>query len=375
MYLKIDKSEQLKNTTQYKEIDVETFPTYSYSSVPISETSNLIGYLDTNQKISNYTLRNSKNNSLTNFLVLEFSSFNDSLDVKIEGKPQSNVQPLYGKYTYFIETANYDKDTITLSVERRNYTENALQFFYYKYTFSNGTNEAKYKLTKTNLVINKTENGDKCDYNIKLTPVTVDDVLDYNVTYIVKLNNDQNIPKSANLVLKLKTKYLKEFYNPKLEEGETKLSFDIKDVSNDITYIEVMAQIQIAESLEYIAYDPQTDFTGKDIDESDSTESSSSESEDESGSGKSGLSKGTIAIIVISCIVVVIIIVIIIIVIVYNKRKKKLRDKVEEISFAEADKKEDAEEKEEKDDKEDKGDKEDKEVDDDLLLNKDEDNN
>ena len=379
VYLKLDKSEQLKRSIDYKEIDLETLPTFSNSSIPISEASNLIGYLSSKQRISNYSLTNNSLDCNLTHLFLEFSCFEDSLDVKIDGK-QINGQFKYGKNIYNIDTSNNNKDTLALTVERKNSSEESLQFFYYKYTFSNGTHisDSVY-LQKQNLIINKTkEDGDRCDYNIKLVPVSLIGIKDYNVTYIVKLISDPNIPNKANLVLKLNTKYLKEFYNPILEEGQSMLSFDIKNVTNDITYIEVMVQIQIEEAIDYIAYDPQTDFTGRDTSDKDTTGSEDSESDDENGSGKSGLSKGTIAVIVIVCVVVVIIIVVIIIIVVYNKKKKKLRDKVEEISFAEADKKEDNEKKKKKDDneeKEEKDEKDDKEVDDELLLNKEEDNN
>lgn len=83
LYLKIDKSDQFKNIRKYKQIDLETAPTFSNSPIPVSEISNQFRYLNMKQEEANYVLRNYDS---IKYMVLEFSCFDNSLKIDLDIK-------------------------------------------------------------------------------------------------------------------------------------------------------------------------------------------------------------------------------------------------------------------------------------------------
>jgi len=119
------------------------------------------------------------------------------------------------------------------------------------------------------------------DFNINLTPLT--SYSNYDLTYMVKLVTSISIPSKSNIVMKPALQIVKEFYNPKPEKGL--LSFEIHDITNKISYIQIIVQVKQDETVEYLSYDIQNKFTIKQQDEQNKKEK---EKEENNSGGKNG---------------------------------------------------------------------------------------
>ena len=326
--IKIDKSETFKNVRKYKKISVETTCLFSKSEVPLSEISNQFGFLNKDEDKKIYLLRT---NELYKYLNLEFSCIDDNLSIEIQDYKNSlkKYEEKYGKTFYYLEIEQKE-EILTLIVKRKK-SDNEPQYFYLRYIFSDFyINHNPYEIKDTKLEITEIQRiktvSTIYDFNINLTPLT--SYSNYDLTYMVKLVTSISIPSKSNIVMKPALQIVKEFYNPKPEKGL--LSFEIHDITNKISYIQIIVQVKQDETVEYLSYDIQNKFTIKQQDEQNKKEK---EKEENNSGGKNG---AVIAFIIIGSILFIVVVILVLIVIMFNQKNKNLLDQVNQVSFAES---------------------------------------
>ena len=316
LFLKIEKSNDFKNIRKYKRISLETTAIQSSSNVSVSELSYQIGKLSNDQKEREYLLRT---DTAYKYIILQFSSSLDTLSVKIkENKFTLNeISDKYGKRIYFIDMIEEKPKTITLVISRKDNTKSEDNYFIFQYINSNET-KYQYSISKDFIKVEqKNAKSNLADYSVELSPV--DNYKNYeNVNYIVRLYRDKK-PKKPDLSIRDGNyQNVKEFYNPKVENGKIKL-----EITNSprADYIQVIAQIKNKEVVEYLSYDLSQDL--------------------KKDSGLLGGTKGIIILVVIGSLLLIIVIALIIVIIVFNNKNKDLLDKVNKVSFAEGEKDDD----------------------------------
>ena len=257
IYLKIEKSESLNNIIKYKRISLIASILENNSKICVSQISYQFGSLDINENERKFKL---KINKLFKYMNLQFSCLDETLLINLEGV-KNNLQiksDNYGKKIYSIECSEFgDKEINELIIKRnRTDTNNKLEYFTFQYTFSNST-DIIYTIKNNTLEVEKRELNNKVDYNIKLFPV--DNYQKYNITYILKLgglkknkNDIKYIPKKEYITIQNEEQIVKEFYNPELLNEMINLS--IININSLISYIQVIAQIQDKETIEYLSY-------------------------------------------------------------------------------------------------------------------------
>ena len=120
--------------------------------------------------------------------------------------------------------------------------------------------------------------------------------------------------------MKVDSQVVKEYYNPKSENGKLELS--VVKVTKDVNYIQVIAQIRDKEVVEYLSYDLSEEL--------------------ETDSNKNKENKiALIVVIVVGILLFIVVVVLVIIIIIFNNKNKDLLDKVNKVSFADAGDKDD----------------------------------
>ena len=321
--LKFDKSEAFKNVRKYKRISVETTLLYSKSDVPLSEISNQFGFLNKEENQKEYTIRT--DDSFKN-LILEFSCIDDNLILEIQNsqKELKKFSEKYGKIIYSLET-NQKEEKLKLIIKRKK-SDNEPQYFYFRYFFSNDVTN-RYEIKDTRLDVTETKKiklrSTLYDFDIKLTPFNAGNSNNIDLTYMVKLVTSLSFPEKSNIVMKPALQNVKEFYNP--QHSKDLLLFHISDITNKISYIQIILQIKEGETVEYLSYDIQNKFTVIE------------QNKEEKKKGNSNDNKPKImAFIIIGSILFIIAVVLVLIVMVYNQKNKHLLDQVNQVSFAES---------------------------------------
>ena len=179
-------------------------------------------------------------------------------------------------------------------------------------------NDDKYRIANTKITAKKTVNSDnELDFSVSLSPV--ENSNKFNVTYIIRLINGKK-PKNPDVSLKVDSQVVKEYYNPKSENGKLELS--VVKVTKDVNYIQVIAQIRDKEVVEYLSYDLSEEL--------------------ETDSNKNKENKiALIVVIVVGILLFIVVVVLVIIIIIFNNKNKDLLDKVNKVSFADAGDKDD----------------------------------
>ncbi len=313
LYLRVDKADNFKTIRKYKNIGVETTVIKSNSDVSVSESSNQFGSFVENEKQRKYIL---KVNKLFKYMNLKFSCEEESLTIKIEGSKNQLEKntTAYGKTYYSLAIDSNDKDTFDLVL---NNEKGIKQNYMFQYSFSNDKNNNKYSIPNTKLEGQKIKNKNgEFDYNIKLSPVN--DYSKYNLTYIVRLNIG-NTPKNADISMKSDSQNVKEYYSPKVTKDKLELS--IVNITKNINYIQVIAQIRDKEIIEYLSYDL---IEIKEIEKKQET----------SNDNKNESTTTLVVFIVIGSLLFVVVVVLVIVIIIFNNKNKDLLNQVNTISFA-----------------------------------------
>ena len=320
LFLKIDKADGFKSIRKYKRIGVESTVLKSKSEIPISELSNQFGYLNKEEYSKDYILRidNTKK-----YMNLEFSCEDNGLVIKIDKIVNilQEEKTIYGKTFYSLLT-NGLEDSVILTIKRNDEkleSDVKVEFFMFRYTFSDQSYNNKYTIKNTKIEVNQKETSKGLyDYIIKLTPLN--DYTKYNLTYILRGNYEGNKPKDADLSMKVNSQKVKEFYDPQ-PKGNT-LSLDMYDIIFNFSYIQVILQIKNKENIEYLSYDLQDNFKFTKY---------NTNNEDDDDNNKRIL----IAFVIVVPLIIVSIIILIIVLFTCRNKNKDLIDQVNKISFAE----------------------------------------
>ena len=310
LYLRIDKADNFKTIRKYKNVGVETTVRKSNSDVSVSESSNQFGSFVENEKQRKYIL---KVNKLTKYMNLQFSCEEESLTIKVEGSKNQleKINHAYGKTYYSLAIDSEDKETFDLVL---NNEKGIKQNYMFKYSFSKNKDNNIYSISNTKIEGEKVKNkNNEFDYNIKFSPVT--DSSKYNLTYIVRLNIG-NAPKNADISMKSESQNVKEYYNPKVSNNRLELS--IVNITKNINYIQVIAQIRDKDIIEYLSYDL---VQIKEIEKKEANDNKSDTT--------------TLAIFIgIGSLLFIVVVVLVIVIIIFNNKNKDLLNQVNSISFA-----------------------------------------
>ena len=326
LYLKFDKSEKFKNVRTYKSVSFETAVFHKISETPASELSNQFGLIMRDQIETKYKLRNDKSEAYVN---LEFSCEDDNLEIKLDNENIEFINEKYGKKFYTIKTEKLD-EMFDLTVKRKNesQTEN-LQFFYFRYTFSNDTNNDKYTIKDTEIKVTKTYNQKNADYTISLYPIDYSGNSDIDITYMVRLIETGNIPNKSHVSMKIGIQNVKEYYKPEKEKNSEKLSFKITEALMHVKYIQVIVQIKDKEDVVFLSYDLCKNFTETNSppDPNEKKKKDDDDDDDDNLALKIGIPIGAV--------LFIIIIVLVIVILIFNNKNKDLLEKVNKVSFTE----------------------------------------
>jgi hypothetical protein len=257
---------------------------------------------------------------------LEFSCENDNIYIEIENrKDLKEEKNIYGK-KFFSLYSKENEDFVKLHIKRNaTITKIKKDFFMFRYIYSNNKYNNKYSISNPKLEVTQkeTELG-LYNYSIKLHPVEYSkEYKNIYLTYIVRGIHNGNEPIYPSLSLKLESQTVKEFYDPKPKVNL--LTFELYDISNNFSYIQVIVQIKNEENVEYLSYDFQNKYTFIKY------ERKESQKKDESPKKK--LTGITIAAIILGPLFFIIIVALIIGIIIYNKKNKNLLEQVNKISF------------------------------------------
>ena len=317
LYIKIDKIEEFMDK-KYDIISFESTVFHKNSGVSVSEVSNQFGYLEENQDEIYYVLRNDNSKAYMN---IEFSSEDDKLlaMMDIDGFA-SEIHQKYGKKYHYLPTnsLNTSEEYVNLYIKRNTEKGNERQYFFFRYSFSNKTNNSKYDIINTTLDVIQKKINQKVKYTITLTPVNNYN-RDYDLTYIVRLKNDKKIPKNPNIAMKPENQEVHEFYNP-LPQND-KLIFEINNVTLEVNYIQVIVQIKEKEEVDFLSYDLYTFNITK--------SSKGQEEEDDS----SGIDTAKI-LIIIGTGLIVLVVILVFLIFKLQKKNKDLLEKVNKVSFS-----------------------------------------
>ncbi len=313
LYLSIDKTDEFKTIRKYKKIGVETTVLRSNSDISVSELSNQFGLIKKDEK-KKYVL---KTDNKLKYMNLHFSCVEDNLSISIEGRNDlKKGKTIFGKTFYSLAMNDNIPELLNLIIENKKDSD---EYFMFQYTFSDKDfNDDKYRIANTKITAKKTVNSDnELDFSVSLSPVENSDK--FNVTYIIRLINGKK-PKNPDVSLKVDSQVVKEYYNPKSENGKLELS--VVKVTKDVNYIQVIAQIRDKEVVEYLSYDLSEEL--------------------ETDPNKNKENKiALIVVIVVGVLLFIVVVVLVIIIIIFNNKNKDLLDKVNKVSFADAGDKDD----------------------------------
>ena len=316
LFLKLDKSDQFRDIRKYKSISLETAAYHQSSQSPVSELTNQFGYLTVNQTEVIYKLRNYKNKK---YLNLEFSCEDDNINVYINNELKNPNKQQFGKKFYSLDP-NTLKDIIDLKLARNgDKGKDFLQFFFFRYTFSDNEINSKYSINNTQIKVEQTFGETTSNYSIQLTPVN--DYEKYDVTYIVRLITDRIMPNSSHVSMRIGIQNVKEFYNPK-PNGNT-LTFEVTNAAYKTNYIQVVVQIKEKEDVEYLSYDLQNKYKQKNTPHQNQSKEKNT----------------TLLVvgIVVGVVLVIIIVALVVVILIFNNKNKDLLEKVNKVSFADND--------------------------------------
>ena len=326
LYLKLDKSPEFETVRQYKSVSFETTLFHKGSQIPISELSNQYGYLDVSQNDISYILRNDKSKKYMN---LEFSAEFNKIEISLENLNLNLEQEKYGKRFYSIEVGS-SKEFVELKIKRAsNQDAKEVQFFLFKYTFSDQKLNSKYSIKDTSVKVTKTYRNNTSDYFIEVYPVNDQDKYN-NVTYIARLIQDKKMPANPSVALKVGEQYVKEYYEPNLPGNKFRII--IYDSTYQCEYIQVIAQIIDKEEVVYLSYDLQNKFTENNKPKDKTNDNTNRPN-----------NTGLIVAIIVGVILLIIVVVLIVIILTYNNKNKDLLEQVKKVSFAGNDQREEGE--------------------------------
>lgn len=317
LYIAIDKTDEFKDVRYYNKIGVETNVIRSHSEIPVSEKSNHFGFITSGEK-KYYSL---KTNTKFKYMNIQFSCVEENLSISIEGTKGNLVKGdfKYGKTFYSVSMDSEENDKVNLIIEN---TKNTDEYFMFRYAFSDEQfNKDEFTFSGKSELTVKTEKQKSGDssYVITLSPVKKNEKKNFNVTYMVRLIDDKK-PTRADISMKIKNQVVKEYYDPQ-KSGDF-LLLNVYNISLSIQYIQVIAQVREEEDIQYLSYDLYN-ISGNSANGGSSSKPSSS-------------NKTLIIVIVVGALLFVIVVVLIVVIVVFNNKNKDLLDKVNKVSFADA---------------------------------------
>ena len=323
LILKLEKREFFRRTRRYKRIGLEMGSIKSGARVTVSELSYQFGYLGRNETERKYRLR--VHNRYKN-MNIQFSCLEDALSIKIEGTSNELklVENKYGKLYYSIENEP-NKRHYDLIIKRKNEKDRGHEYFMFQYSHSND-NGLLYSIKNTTIKINRIgSDRERANFSIEFTPVT--DYEKYDINYLIKFASKpdriRKNPTKPFIATQNEIQAVKEYYNPKPVNNI--FNFTITTLNRPFDYAQVIAQIKNQERVDYLSYDIF-----------DLSKFMRRNGSNPSNQGSSN-SKSNTLIIVVSVIgsLLLVIIIILVVIIFWNKKKYEgLEEKVNTISFA-----------------------------------------
>ena len=326
LYLTIKKEEQFKNQN-YKSMALEVNSIYNQPNSYISDLVNIFGKLAEDEKEREYKLRAGE---LTTQIKIKFSCSNYSLSIRI--KDYNNLEfekEENGRQIYSLNNTEKGKLFYILVISRnetKKDNNSKEQYFWFQYSYSNQENHLF--ISNSTLDIKRKINESK-DLDLIITLNPVENITDQYVNYIVRgidNNSTEYIPDKEEIILSFDDKqYIREFHNPKLNNESTKIELEISGIPKTIKILQVIAQINDKEKIEFLSYkNVDLEKMGVLIDDV-----SNKEDDDDDEDTK----KFVILLITTGVFLSLIIGVLVYVIRIYQKKTKGLLDQVNKVSF------------------------------------------
>ena len=328
LYLSLEKRNA---NTVYQKIRLELTAVDKKSQIPVTEKIYQYGNIK-NDELASYKL---KVDNSTGYMRIQFAANSKNVQFAISGsaternngdfiKEKVEKEERGKKYITFKKP---DKDYIYLNVFAKDKTQNPkLNNYAFKYINSNDKNNFfeynilnDYKKIQTNL--------DKSVLTVKFNRI---DNKNVDVTYSLKVGKNwdkSNDEEDKTIAFTENSPSVVLIHNPSGDGIIMKYQdFD----KNNLTYIEIIAQIKDGPIIEYEAYDPVHEIKQDNIEENDKPLDNNDDDDDDN--------KVTIAVVAsIGSAILIILIALIVIILIYNRKTKDLLQQVNKISFADAD--------------------------------------
>ena len=252
LYIKIEKT---NDNQKFKKLNLVLTAHQEDLLVPISERIYQYGILLENEDKKEYILKTMLKYS---YMVVEFSSTNDELLIKMEKENGEAVNKKIeknenGKKILFFEVDPENNEIIKLIVSKNKQSKN---IYHFSFKYQNSIDIKSYKeyiIDDNNLSIENTNSNNENNYKITLNPVKGSE--NYNINYLVKLiHKNKKIQKESISLEEEEGERLiiREFNNPKPENG--KLIFELNNISFIPNCVKVIAQVYDNGINEFLSY-------------------------------------------------------------------------------------------------------------------------
>ena len=321
LYIKLEK---VNNEEVFKRINVEVSANQENNLIPISENIYQHGILFEKETQKQYILKTVLKHT---YLVIEFSSSNDLLSMKLENESGEEIKyqskkESNGKNLFFFNIKPEKDSLVKIIILNNSSTKKDIRYTF-KYMNIIDTNSFKeYTIDddKINVDINKN------DYKIRVFPIK--NSANYNVKYFVKIcnNQDKSIPNQSININNCDTKLIKEYNNPTSNNGQ--LVFELNNIGIIPTYIQVTAQIYDNGINEFMSYKI---YEYKESEEQEIIPSDKEDDDDDDDDDK------IIALSVCLGVFFLIIIGLIVALFIFKNKKKDLSKEIDKVSFSDTD--------------------------------------
>ena len=317
LYIKLEK---VNSNELFKRINVEVSANQENILVPISEKIYQHGILleDENQK--HYILKTVINRPI---LILEFSSSNDQLSIKLENELGDIIEKQKQKTSngknIIIFNINPEKNHFVKLIIFNNSPTKSSYMYTFKYINEIDIQSfIEYIIEDEKINI---ESKKKNNYKIELVPIK--DYKKYNINYLAIICNSKNksVPKQSITIDTCDKQLFKEFKDPIPNNG--KIIFEFNNVAIVPTYFKVIAQIYNNGINEFISY-KNYEYKESDFIYDDSNKDIKDNKDD---------SRKYIILIIILVIFFLIIIGLIIALFIFKRKNKNLLEEVNKTSF------------------------------------------
>lgn len=321
LYLKITSVGDFK-WHKYKTLALEVSAIYNKPESPVSDLANIFGRLAEGEKERMYKLRA---NDLSSDIKIKFSCSNYSLSLKNENHDDLKLQKEeYGRQYYTLEKGKLFYTIIVSRNETNKEKTSKEEFFMFQYYYPS-PEEKELFISNSTLDIKTINNTkEKCDLSITLYPVQ--NTFNQEINYIIRVINDAkgyNPDKEEILLSFNQDQYIIEFHNPKVVGN--KIEFELKNISKPIKLLQVIAQVNDKEKIEFLSY-KLADLEKMGINENSGGDDDDDDDDDDD-------KKFLILLITIGVFLSIIIGVLAYVIVIYKKKNKGLLDQVNKVSF------------------------------------------